>query len=203
MLPRRTPYRMPLPPAHLLIGAAAAESVHAVTPLPRLRAWAVGAAFGLLPDIDFAYRIATGNFAPIGRSVTHSLVATALVALAVWLVAGRKWGAVAGLAYASHLLADLLQHQPRTSVALLWPLQTRGMEPILPLFPYVPAMRGGGVTGAARSLFTERAFPALLQETAIALGIFFAVLVLAGLVRRWTRPQYGRRVTDVAPSARR
>jgi membrane-bound metal-dependent hydrolase YbcI (DUF457 family) len=176
---------MPLPPAHLLIGAAAAEGVTAVTPLRRFHAWVVGAAFGLLPDVDFAYRLATGEYAPIGRSITHSLVATALVALAVWMVAGRRWAAVAGAGYASHLLADLMQHQERTSVALLWPLQAEGMEPLLRLFPHVPFMRGDGIRGAARSLFTEPAFPALLQETAIALGILGAVLLLAWAFRRW------------------
>jgi membrane-bound metal-dependent hydrolase YbcI (DUF457 family) len=176
---------MPLPPAHLLIGAAAAEGVTAVSPLRRFQAWVVGAAFGLLPDVDFAYRIATGEYAAIGRSITHSLVATALVALAVWMVAGRRWAAVAGAGYVSHLLADLMQHQERTSVALLWPLQAEGMEPLLRLFPHVPFMRGGGIRGAARSLLTEPAFPALLQETAIALGIFGAVLLLTWVFRRW------------------
>jgi len=167
----------------MLIGAAAAEGVSALTPVPRWRAWLVGAAFALLPDSDFAIRILTGEFAPIERSATHSLLATAVVALAVWLLAGRRWAAVAGAAYASHLLADLLQHQPRTSVALLWPLHERGMEPLLPLFPYVPIQRGGGVFGAARSLMREHAFAPLLQETAIAAGIFFGMLVFTGWLR--------------------
>jgi membrane-bound metal-dependent hydrolase YbcI (DUF457 family) len=172
----------------MLVGAAAAEGVSALTPVPRYRAWMVGAAFALLPDIDYAYRIATGEFAPIERSLTHSLLATAVVALAVWLVAGRRWAAVAGAGYASHLLADLLQHQRRTSVALFWPLQERGMEPILPLFPYIHVPRGVGVRGAALGLFDDQSFPPLIQETAIAAGIFFGMLVLTG----WVRKRRGR-----------
>jgi membrane-bound metal-dependent hydrolase YbcI (DUF457 family) len=111
---------MPLPPAPLLIGAAVGEGVNAFTPLRRFHAWVVGAAFGLLPDVDYAYRIATGEYAPIGRSVTHSLMATALVALVVWMVAGRRWAAVAGAGYASHPLADLMQNQARAALRGHW-----------------------------------------------------------------------------------
>jgi hypothetical protein len=171
----------------MLVGAAAAEAVSVLTPVPRYRAWIVGAAFGLLADIDYAIRILTGHFAPIERSATHSLVATAVVAAAVWLVAGRRWAVVAGAGYFSHLIADLAQHQPRSSVALLWPLHERGMETILPLFPYVPIFRGEGVKGAALRLFRGHSFPPLLQETAIALGIFFGMLVLTGWIRNRRR----------------
>jgi membrane-bound metal-dependent hydrolase YbcI (DUF457 family) len=175
---------MPFPPAHILVGAGAAEGVLAFAALPRYRAWLVGGACGLLPDMDFAFRIVTGEYAPVERSATHSLLATALIMAAVWLVAGRRWSAVAGAGYLSHLLIDLMQHQPRTSVAFFWPLHERGMEPILPLFPYAWVHRGDGVLAAARSLFGGHAFPALLQETAIALGIFFGMIVFADAVRR-------------------
>jgi hypothetical protein len=59
------------------------------------------------------------------------------------------------------------------------------MEPLLRLFPQMPFMPGEGIRGATRSLFTEPAFPALLQETAIAMGIFGAVLLLAWAFCRW------------------
>jgi membrane-bound metal-dependent hydrolase YbcI (DUF457 family) len=170
---------MPLPPAHMLVGAAAAEAVAAATPLPRYRVWAVGAVFGLLPDLDYGIRILTGEFAPIERSALHSLPATALVAFAVWIVAGRLWAAVGGAAYASHLLADLLQDQARTSVALLWPFQEQGMEPLLPLFPFVAVQRGEGVVGAATGLFHGASLAPFLQETAIAMGIFAVVVALS------------------------
>lgn len=185
--------RMPLPPAHMLVGAAAAEGVAAVAPVSRYRAWAVGALFGLLPDLDYGLRILTGDYGPIERSALHSLPATALVVVAVAIVAGRRWGAVAGAGYASHLLADLLQHQARTSVALLWPFQETGMEPLLPLFPFVPVERGAGVMGAAAGLLRGDAFAPFLQETAIAAGIFFAMLVAGG----WARARRGSARTRV------
>jgi membrane-bound metal-dependent hydrolase YbcI (DUF457 family) len=160
----------------MLVGAAAAQAIAARTPLPRYQVWAVGAVFGLLPDIDYGIRILTGEFAPIERSAFHSLPATALVTLAIWVLAGRLWAAIGGTAYASHLLADLLQDQARTSVALLWPFQEQGMEPLLPLFPFVPVQRGEGVWGAALGLFQGSSFAPFLQQTAIAAGLFAAVL---------------------------
>jgi membrane-bound metal-dependent hydrolase YbcI (DUF457 family) len=167
----------------MLMGAAAAELVSAVAPVPRYRAWAAGAMIALLPDADFAFRIATGSYAPVDRSSTHSLLALGLVAGVAWVLAGRRWSAVTAAAYGSHLVADLLQHQGRTSVAPFWPLQSHGMEPLLPLFPYVWTQRGQGWLEAARGLFRSPSFPALLQETAIAAGIFCAALLLA----RWLR----------------
>jgi membrane-bound metal-dependent hydrolase YbcI (DUF457 family) len=188
----------------MLVGAAAAESVRAVTPLPRLRAWAVGAACGLLPDIDYAFRIMTGQWAEIDRSVTHSLLATAVVMLVVWALAGRAWSAVAGAGYASHLVADLLQDQLWTSVILFYPLQQERMEPIYPLFPPVQVMRGEGILGAARGLLREPTRSALLEETAIAAAIFLAVVLIAAVVRRLVRPGAPRAgVTDPAPDAPR
>jgi membrane-bound metal-dependent hydrolase YbcI (DUF457 family) len=178
---------MPLPPAHMLVGAAAAEGAAYATQVPRYRAWLVGAAFSLLPDADYAIRMLTGEFAPIERSALHSLPATAVVVLAMLLVAGWRWSVVAGAGYASHLVADLVQHQARTSVALFWPLQQRGMEPILPLFPFVPLHRGGGIRGAVTSMLHPDALARLLQSTAIAAGIFFGMLVLTGWLRERRR----------------
>jgi hypothetical protein len=152
----------------------------------RYGAWAVGAMFALLPDMDFAIRALTGHQIPLDRPALHSLLAMTIVALLVTLVTDRRWGAVAGAGYASHLLADLLQQQPSTSVALLWPLHGR-MEPILPLFPGIHLQRGDGVSGAAASLLWPTQFAALLQSTVIAAGIFFAVLLVTGRIRESRR----------------
>jgi membrane-bound metal-dependent hydrolase YbcI (DUF457 family) len=173
----------------MLVGAAAAEGVSAFNDVPRYRAWAVGAAFALLPDLDYAIRILTGEFAPLERSVLHSLTATAAAVAAVLLVAGWRWAAVAGSGYASHLLADMLQHQSGTSVALFWPLQEHAMEPLLPLFPFVPVERGGGVLGAAISLFGPDSFPPLLQSTVIAAAFLLAAMLLSRRIRARRRAE--------------
>jgi len=175
---------MPMPPAHMLLGAAAAELVVAARPLPRRAAWAVGALVALLPDGDFAFRLLTGGYAPVQRPMTHSLLALLVFAGLAWAIAGRRWSAVTAAAYASHLLSDLFQHQWSTSVAPLWPLQSEGMAPLLPLFPYVPIVRGEGGREAAMGLLREPSFAPLLQETAIAAGLFCAALLIAGRIRR-------------------
>jgi|GEM_PF-1251092 len=175
---------MPMPAAHMLLGAAAAELVVAVRPLPRYPAWAAGALIAILPDADIAFRLLTGNYVAAERPMTHSLLALLIFAGMAWAIAGRRWSAVTAAAYGSHLVADLLQHQPATSVAPLWPLQSEGMAPLLPLFPYIPIVRGEGGRAAALALLREPSFPPLLQETAIAAGIFFGALLIAGRIRR-------------------
>jgi membrane-bound metal-dependent hydrolase YbcI (DUF457 family) len=174
---------VPYPPAHILIGIGAGTLARG-----RLRhwwlVWIVAAAFALLPDVDVAIRGATGAWAPLDRGFTHSLLAVAAVWAGVRLLAGSQWALVAGAAYASHLVADLLQSQRRTSVALFWPLQDDRMAPVAALFPWVPVERGSGMRQAALSLLAPEALTRLLLETAIAAGILLACLLLAALLRR-------------------
>jgi membrane-bound metal-dependent hydrolase YbcI (DUF457 family) len=174
---------VPYPPAHILIGIGVAELVRG-----RLRyrwaVWLAAAGFALLPDLDVAIRAATGEWGPVDRSFTHSLVGVAAVSALVWLAAGPRWSLVAGAAYASHLLADLLQDQRITSVVPGWPFQDRGMVPLAPLFPRVPVERGSGMRQAALSLLEPAALERLLLETAIAGAIFLACLAVAALLRR-------------------
>jgi membrane-bound metal-dependent hydrolase YbcI (DUF457 family) len=176
---------VPFPPAHALIGAGAAELVRGRRPW--WLAWTVGAVFSLLPDVDVAVRLATGEWGPVDRSVTHSLLAVAVVAVVVAPVAGMRWSAIAAAAYGSHLAADLLQTQARTSVALLWPWQERGMEPLAHLFPRVPVERGSGMRAAALSLLEPGAIPPLLMETAIGAAVLAACAAVAFVLRRPAR----------------
>lgn len=175
---------MPYPPAHVLIGIGAGELARG-----RLHrwwlVWIVAAGFALLPDVDVAIRAATGAWAPLDRGFTHSLLAIAAIWVGVRLAAGSQWALVAGTAYASHLVADLLQSQRRTSVALLWPLQEERMAPVAALFPGVPVERGSGMRQAALSLLAPESLTRLLLETAIAAGILLACLALAAALRRW------------------
>jgi membrane-bound metal-dependent hydrolase YbcI (DUF457 family) len=176
---------VPFPPAHALIGVGAAELVRGRR--RRWLAWTVGALFSLLPDVDVAVRLATGEWGPVDRSFTHSLLAVAVVALVVASVGGLRWSAIAATAYGSHLVADLLQTQARTSVALLWPWQERGMEPLGYLFPRVPIERGSGMRAAALSLLEPNAIPPLLLETAIGAAVLVTCLAAAFVLRRPAR----------------
>jgi membrane-bound metal-dependent hydrolase YbcI (DUF457 family) len=176
---------VPFPPAHILIGAGAAELAGGGVRRPAWwRVWGVAAAFALLPDVDVALRAATGAWGPVDRSFTHSLLAVGVAALLVRGVAGSRWSLIAATAYGSHLMADLLQTQSRTSVVLVWPFQDRGMAPLAHLFPAVPVERGAGMRQAALSLLEPPALAALLIETAIGAAVLLACLAIAAALRR-------------------
>lgn len=180
---------MPLPPAHLLVGAGAADLATAGTPLPRWKVWLVGAAVGVLPDMDTGVGILLGRSAAFHGIFTHTPVALLAVALLAWWLAGRRWAAVVAAAYASHLVIDVMEAWGRSSVKLLWPFSEWRLGSILPLFHNVPWARGGGPWGAALSLFQPPALQWLLAQTVMGAGIF-ALLVLAS---RALHPRRARR----------
>src|SRR5215218_7170845 len=101
---------MAFPPAHMLIGAGFAEALRAGMdhPPPRRYAWAVAAVLAASPDGDIVLGILLGRGGSLHGTFTHSLTATVVVALLAYAVGGGRWAAIAGVAYASHLLVDLL-----------------------------------------------------------------------------------------------
>jgi hypothetical protein len=170
---------MPLPPAHFLVGAAAAEIGRTGSSLPRKRVWLVGGVFGLLPDMDKGFGILLGMGSAFQGVFTHTFLAVLLVTGGVWIAAGRRWALIAGLAYASHLFADLMEDRPGTSVQPFWPLSEGTLHSLVPFFPRVPWRHGRGPEEAALSLLHPDVMPWLIAQTAVALGVFL-VAVLAG-----------------------
>jgi len=75
------------------------------------------AAVGLLPDLDFVLGAHS--------RYTHSLGAIAAVAVAAWLLSGRRmaWALAVGAAYGSHVLLDWLGNDttPPIGIMALWP----------------------------------------------------------------------------------
>jgi membrane-bound metal-dependent hydrolase YbcI (DUF457 family) len=173
-------HAMPLPPAHLFVGAGAAELARGSTDLPAWKVWLVGAFFGVLPDADTGILFLLGADAPHHGVYTHNLVAVGLVAAAVALLAGAAWGMVAGAAYLSHLAADLLREGGTTSVHLLWPLSAEPMAPLAPLFPRVPFDRHNGEL----ALYGTDPIGAIVEQTLIAAGFFALAVVTSALFRR-------------------
>jgi hypothetical protein len=170
---------MPLPPAHFLVGAAAAEIGRTGSSLPPKRVWLVGGIFGLLPDMDKGVGILLGVGSAYQGVFTHSFVAVLLVAGSVWLASGRRWALIAGLAYASHLIADVMEDRTGTSVQPFWPFTDRTLHSLVPFFPRVPWRHGRGPEEAALSLFHPDVLPWLIAQTAVALGVF-VLTVLVG-----------------------
>ncbi len=179
---------MAFPPAHLLVGAGIGELARGGRPLPRLWAWGVGGFFAFLPDLDTAVSFALGRAAEYHGVFTHNLAATLLVALLVWAVAGPRWALLAGTAYASHLLVDVLEAQETTNVRLAWPLSDARMPSLVPLFPSVPFERGKGAFSAALSLYGPRPLQRVLEQTLIGAGFFLTALAFTAIRRRAARP---------------
>jgi membrane-bound metal-dependent hydrolase YbcI (DUF457 family) len=148
----------------------------------------VGAFFGVLPDLDTAILFLHGAAAPNHGLYTHNLVALAAVTLLVGFAAGRDWGLVAGAAYASHLVADLLRDGATTSVHLLWPLSREPLAPLAPVFPTIPFDRPDGVL----TLYGPEPLVMLVRQTLIGVG-FFALAVGVGAAVRRLRGTSSRR----------
>lgn len=173
---------MPLPPAHFLAGAGAAELVRGSDQKPWL-VWLVGGAFAVLPDMDTGLGILLGGSTEFHGVFTHTPLAVIIFALVVWLVAGQQWAGIAAAAYASHLVVDLLEARTETSVQPFWPLSEATLPSIAHIFPSVPWRRGEGPEGAAESLLDPAVLQWLLAQTAVGLLVF----VLAVLLRQARR----------------
>jgi hypothetical protein len=170
------------PPAHFLVGAGIAELVRVVAPLPRRKAWLVAGALAISPDLDFGVGMLMGQVHSYHGTFTHSALAVFVVSL-LGAFAGREWAMLAGAAYGSHLLVDLLDDRGRTNVLLGWPLTLNQPDAIAHVFPTVPFEKGQGAVHAAFSLFDWPVLSQLLQQTAVG-GLFFLVLLAwAALIR--------------------
>lgn len=174
---------MAFPPAHVLVGIGMAEVVRGAAPLPRARAWALAAALAVLPDADFVLEIALGRAGAYHGTFTHSVVATVGVALLFCLLLDRRWGVLAGAAWGSHLLVDLLDDRGRTNVLLGWPFTQERPFAIARVFPQVPFNPGYGLCDAVASLFSAEVVGALVVQTAIGAGFFAALFLLGRGVR--------------------
>lgn len=174
---------MSFPPAHFLVGAGTAELVDSRHRLPRLRAWLVGGTLAVLPDFDVAFARLSSELPPHG-TYSHSLFAAAVVALIGWKLGGRRWGALAGATYASHIVVDLMDAEGPTNVVLGWPFSHRQAVGIGHIFPEVVFHRGDGVLGAAMSLLEPAILSQIALQTVIGGAFALALAALAGAVRR-------------------
>lgn len=174
---------MSFPPAHFLIGAATAELMDTERRLPRPQAWAVGGVLAVLPDFDVALDRVIADLPPHG-TYSHSLTAAAIVALLGWAAGGRRWGVLAGAAYTSHLVVDLMDDVGPTNVMLAWPFSHAEAIGLGHIFPAVVFHRGDGVLGAALSLLEPAVLTQLALQTAVG-GVFaLGMLGLARVLRR-------------------
>lgn len=175
---------MSFPPTHMLIGAGLAEVARAGMdqPPPRWQAWAAGAFVGALPDVDIVLGILLGRGAGYHGTFTHSFTAVAVWAAIGWLLGGGRWAAVFGVAYASHLLVDLLDETGPTNLMLAWPFSGQRPYSIGKLFPKVP-VEGDGMVDTALNVLQPGPLTLLAIQTAMGAGFFVAFLLLARVIR--------------------
>lgn len=175
---------MPSPLGHALAGVAIAWSAEAIrrrpmTVEPRFTLAGACLALAIGPDLDFLYP-------PSHRMMTHSLLATACVGLALAALHRRRaeGGTIAligALAYGSHLLLDWLGGDTKmpAGIQLLWPFSMDWFISDLHLF------RSTDIGGMFRPRVIVTNILAVLQEAMITLP-------LAALAWMWRR----RRLDD-------
>ena len=169
----------------MLVGAACGEVVRGKS-IRRSHAWAAGAVIALLPDMDSIVLLSLGQSAAAHGFYTHTLLAVAVVTAVAWAVGGTRWGMLAGAAYASHLLVDLLRDGSTTSVFLLGPFLATAAPPLAPLFPTIP-FEWGESFGPLPGLYGEQPLQRLLLQTLIGAAIFVAAIVARELIRSRSR----------------
>ena len=179
----------------MLIGAGLAEVARAGMHHPPQRrfAWAVAAVLAAGPDGDIILGILLGKGGSYHGTFSHSLSATVVVALVAYAFGGGRWAVIAGIAYGSHLLVDLLDESGPTNLMLGWPFTGARPYSLGKVFPKVP-VSGDGLVDTALNVLRPQALLDLIIQTAMAAAIFGALLLLARAIRR-------RRVGRVEPAA--
>lgn len=176
---------MAFPPAHMLIGVGLAEVACAGMrrPPPRWLAWSVGAVLAAAPDADIVVGILRGRGGADHGTFSHSLVAVLIIALMGYVAGGGRWAAIAGLAYGSHLLVDLMDDSGRTNLHLAWPFSDERSYALGRVFPKVP-VEGVGIVDTALNVLRPPALELLLLQTLMAAAISAALLLAAAAIRR-------------------
>jgi membrane-bound metal-dependent hydrolase YbcI (DUF457 family) len=176
---------MAFPPAHMLIGAGIAEVARAGmrNPPPRNPAWLAAALVAAAPDGDIVLGILLGRGGTLHGTFTHSLSAVAVVALLAYALGGGRWAGIAGAAYGSHLLVDLLDESGPTNLMLGWPFSGARPYSLGKFFPKVP-VDGRGVMETVRNVMQPGPLTNLVVQTLLGAAIFGALLLVARLLQR-------------------
>jgi inner membrane protein len=138
-------------------------------------------------DLDFAAGMLLGDVERFHHGPSHSLLAAGLFGIAAgliarWVKADRpgNFGALLGLAYASHLLLDMMSTngQPPLGVPLFWPVSETRVN--LPLNLFLDITRRSRASNFLASLVSWHNGRAIVQE-ALVMGACVALLRVAGL----------------------
>jgi len=171
---------MPSPIGHVLAGVAVALAADTASPslwsrIPFRTGLLVLAGLAALPDLDLVYP-------PMHRAFTHSagsvILVTIMGAVVTGWVTGRRsigFGALCGVAWASHLLLDWLGVDPNPpfGIKALWPFSDGWFIAGLQIFPGTER----------RQLFTAAAWATNLYAVGIEAAILAPVVLGLWLIR--------------------
>jgi inner membrane protein len=136
---------LPSPVLHSAAGLALARLVPDASSGTGARVFAIASLIlaANAPDLDFIPGILSGDARQFHHGASHSLIAAVIAgvgagAVARWVGYRRplRLGLLLGLAFASHLLLDMLSSysDDRHGVALLWPLSAERTASPVPIF---------------------------------------------------------------------
>ncbi|HYW07659.1 MAG TPA: metal-dependent hydrolase [Longimicrobium sp.] len=174
---------MSFPPTHALVAVGLAEVVIALKPAPRWRVWGVAALLGVMPDFDIILGLLLALGGTLHGTMTHSLSAVVIAALVAYAFGGGRWALIAGTAYGSHLLVDMLDDRGPTNLMLGWPFTDAHPDAFGRFFPRVP-MSGDGVIDTALSLLRPEPLVKLVVQTLMGVMIFLVLAAIARVIRR-------------------
>jgi membrane-bound metal-dependent hydrolase YbcI (DUF457 family) len=167
---------MPSPVAHSLTALALRLLVPATA---QQRVWMPAlflVVLANLPDVDFIPGYLTSDPRAYHWGPTHSVTAALAVALLVGWVAQRSghrfklWFLLAGTAYGSHLMLDLLlgPGAPSIGLQILWPFSTDRFMARVSVFRMAPASIAEGPVAA---FFSLEMLPIIAREVLILLPV--------------------------------
>ena len=170
---------MATPIGHILAGAAIGTFLSRASDAPR--AVFIGAVAGMAADFDFLPGIMVGNVGLFHHGQSHSFAFALLATILAMLVAKTSrshWALLVGLAYASHIVLDLLtfDDSPPHGIPIFWPWSTEVFHSPVTLFPNVPW--GGGF------VLSTHNFNLLIREIGFLGPLFLAALFYARRRRR-------------------
>jgi membrane-bound metal-dependent hydrolase YbcI (DUF457 family) len=153
-------------------------------------------------DLDFLPGVLLGVRPDLfHHDAFHSLLAAVLCGLGAGFFArafgspyGFRWGWLTAVAYASHLLLDMLATlgRPMYGVPLYWPVSD--VRQNLPLDLFLDITRDPSADGFVQSLLTAHNWEAVVRELVVLGGVLAFVVV----IDRRTRPRDPSRLRKAA-----
>lgn len=171
---------MPSPLGHILFGAG----VYLGASRNQDRSWGTcGLAIlsSIAPDFDFLPGVLIGVPGAFHHGASHSLLFAILCGATIWLLA-RIWmpdekaaqtAMVAGLAYGSHVILDLVSVSSGRGLPLFWPLSSERFGFDLGVFGH---FKHAGLQDGIWSVVRWDNVPALTRELFVSGALLFLVL---------------------------